>query len=109
MSYLAFNSVAYLYLGHILISSSLVLDSGEPCLRLDIDKVYSMKRNISHMLKTPNYPGIRYYQCGNFDVLDSILSGPKLQPDSNLKECFEEENEPQLHRITGDIVIIKDK
>jgi len=97
------------YLGHILISSSLVLDSGEPCLRLDMDKVYSMRRNISHRLKTPDHPCVRYHQCGDFDVLHSILSRPKRQPDSNLKEHFEEENEPQLHRITSDIVIIKDK
>jgi len=34
---------------------------------------------------------------------------PKRELDSNLKERFEEENEPQLHRITSDIVIIKDK
>ena len=81
---------------------------GEPCLRLDMDKVYSMKWNISHMLKTPDHPRIRSHQCGDFDVLDSILSRPKRQPDSNLKERFEEENEPQLHRITGDLVIIKD-
>jgi len=74
-----------------------------------MDKVYSMKRNISHMLKTPNYPHGRYHQCGDFDVLDSILSRPKRQPDSHLKQRFEEENEPQLHQITGDIVIIKDK
>ena len=109
MSYLAFNSVAYLYLGHILISSSLVLDSGEPCLQLDIDKVYSMTRNISHILKTPDHPPVRYHQCSDFDVLDSILSRPNQQLDSNLKEHVEEQNEPQLHRITGDIVIIKDK
>ena len=59
-----------MYLGHILISSSLVLDSGEPCLRLDIDKVYLMKSNISHMLKTPDHPRDRYHQCHGFDVLD---------------------------------------
>jgi len=109
MLYLGFNSVAYLYLGHIVISSSLVLDSGEPCLQLDMDKVYSMKRNISHMLKTLDHPSVRYHQCGDFDILDSVLLRPKRQPDSNLKECFEEDNEPQLHRMTGDIVIIKDK
>jgi len=74
-----------------------------------MDKVYSMKRNISHMLKTPDHPRVRYHQCRDFDILDSLLSRPKQQPDSNLKEGFEEENEPQLHRITGDIVIIKDK
>jgi len=74
-----------------------------------MDKVYSMKRNISHMLKTPDHPRVRYHQCGNFDVLDSILSPPKRQPDRNLKEHFEEENEPQLPRITGDMVIITDK
>jgi len=68
-----------------------------------------MKRIISHMLKTPTHPHFRYHQCGDFDVLDSILSRPKRQPDSNLKEGFQEENEPQLHRITSDIVIIKDK
>jgi len=55
---LSFNSVAYLYSEHILISSLLVLDLGEPCLQLDIDKVYSMKRNISHLLKTPNHPRV---------------------------------------------------
>ena len=55
---LSFNSVAYLYSEHILISSSLVLDLGEPCLQLDIDKVYSMKRNISHLFKTPNHPRV---------------------------------------------------
>jgi len=90
-------------------SSSLVLDSGEPCFRLDMDKVYSRKRNISHMLKTPKYPRVRYHQCADFHVLDSILLRPKRQPDSNLKERFELENEPQLHRITGDMVIIKEK
>jgi len=68
-----------------------------------------MKRIISHMLKTPTHQHVRYHQCGDFDVLDSILSRPKRQPDSNLKERFQEENEPQLHRITSDIVIIKDK
>ena len=74
-----------------------------------MDKVYSMKRNISHMLKTPDHPRIRYHQCGDFDVLDSILSRPKRQPDSNLKERFEEENEPQLPQITCAMVIIKDE
>jgi len=61
------------------------------------------------MLKTPDHPHVRYHQCGDFDILDSILSRPKRQRDRNLKERFEEENEPQLDRITGDIVIIKDK
>jgi len=75
----------------------------------EIDKVYSMKRNISHMVKTPDHSHVRYHQCGDFDVLDSTLSRPKRQPDSNLKERFEDENEPHLYRITGDIVIIKDK
>jgi len=74
-----------------------------------MDKVYSMKRNIFHMLKTPDHPRVRSNPCGDFDVLDSFLSRPKRQPDSNLKERFEEANEPQLHRITGDIVIIKAK
>jgi len=60
------------------------------------------------MMKTPNDPRVRYHHCGNCDVLDSTFSRPKPQPDSNLKECFEEENEPQLHWITGHIVIIKD-
>jgi len=66
------------------------------CIRfgLDMDKVYSMKRNISQMLKTPDHPCIRYHQCGDFDVLDSILSRPKRQPDSNLNEHFDDENEP---------------
>jgi len=61
------------------------------------------------MLKTPDHSHVRYHQCRDFDVLDSILSRPKRQPDSNLKERFEEEIEPQLRGITGDIVIIKDK
>jgi len=74
-----------------------------------MDKVYSRKRNISHMLKTPDHPRVRYYQCGDCDVPDSIISQPKRLPDRNLKERFEEENEPQLYRITGDIAIIKDK
>jgi len=74
-----------------------------------MDKVYAMKRTISHMLNTPDHPRVRYHQCGDLDVLDLIISRPKRQPDSNLKERFEEENEPQLHRITIDIVIIKDK
>jgi len=47
---------------------------GEPCLRLDMHKVYSVKRNISHMVKTPDHPRVRYHQCADFDVLDSILS-----------------------------------
>jgi len=74
-----------------------------------MDKVYSMKRNISAILKTPNHGRVRYNQCGDFDVLDSIPSRPKQQAESNLKAAFEEENEPQLHRITCDILIIKDK
>ena len=68
-----------------------------------------MKRNISQMLKTQDHSHVRYHHCGDFDVLDSILSRPKWQPDSNLTDRFQEENERQLHRITGDIVIIKDK
>jgi len=35
-----------------------------------MDKVYLMKRNISHMLKTPNNPHMRYHQYGDFDVLE---------------------------------------
>ena len=61
------------------------------------------------MLKTGNHLRVRYHQCGDFDVLDSILSRRKRQLDSNLKERFEVENEPHLHWITGDIVIINDK
>jgi len=53
-----------------------------------------MKRNISQVLKTPDHPRVKYHQCGDFDLLDSILWQPKRQPDSNLKERFEEENEP---------------
>jgi len=68
-----------------------------------------MKRNISHVLKTPNDPRARYQQCADFDGLDSILSRPKWLLDSNMQEGFKEENDPQLHRITGDIVIIMDK
>jgi len=68
-----------------------------------------MRRNISNVLTTCDHPRIRYHQCGDFDVLESTLSRPKRQPDSNLKDRFEEEHEPQLHRITGDIVIINDK
>ena len=74
-----------------------------------MNKVYSMKRNISYMLKTPDHPRVRYYQYGDFDFLDSILSRLKQQPERNMKERFADENEPQLHRITCDIVIIKDK
>jgi len=61
------------------------------------------------MLKNPNDQRVTYHQCADFDALDSILSRPKRQPDSNLTENFEVENEPQLQRVTGDIVIIKDK
>ena len=61
------------------------------------------------MVKTANHPRVKYHECGDFDVLDSILSRPKLQPDTNWKEGFAEENEPQLDWITGDIVIIMDK
>jgi len=74
-----------------------------------MDKVYSMQRNISHTLKTGDHPRIRNPQCGDFDVLDSILSRSKQQPDSNWKDRFEDANEPQLHWITGDIVIINEK
>ena len=61
------------------------------------------------MVKTPNHRCVRYHQCCVFDFQDSILSRPKLQWDTKLEEGFNEENEPQLHRITGDIVITKDK
>jgi len=74
-----------------------------------MDKVYSKKRDISHMLKTHDHPCCREDQDGDFGVLDSILLRAKRQPDSNLKEPFAEENEPQLYRINGDIVIIKVK
>jgi len=74
-----------------------------------MDKVYLMKRNISYLLKTLNHPLVRYHPCRDLDVLDSILSRPKQQPDSSLKERVEEENELQLHRITCNIIIIKDK
>jgi len=60
------------------------------------------------MLITTDLQRVRYHQCGDFDVLDWILSRPKRQPDSNLKTCFDKENEPQLHPITGNIVMIKD-
>jgi len=36
-----------------------------------------------------------------------MLSQPKWQPGGNLKEHLEEENEPLLDQISGDIVIIK--
>jgi len=87
----------------------LVLDLGQASLPLDIDKVYSIKRNMSQMLKAPNHPRTRYHQCGDFDLLELILSRPKRQLDSNFKDHFLAENEPQLHRKTDDIVIIKDK
>jgi len=74
--YAAFNSVTYLYSGHIVIYSLRVLDGGKPCLRLDIDKVYSRKRKMSHMLKTPNHSSAGSRQCGHFDLLVSILSRP---------------------------------
>jgi len=38
--------------------------------------------------------------------MKEILSRPKRQPESNLKESFEEENEPKLQSVTGDIIII---
>jgi len=46
------------------------------------------------MVKTPNHPLVRYHRWAHFDVLDTILLRPKQQPDSNLKEHFEEEHEP---------------
>jgi hypothetical protein len=61
------------------------------------------------MLKTPNHPRVTYHQCSDFDVMEAILSRPKRQPESNLKEDFEEENEVKLQPVSGDIVIIKDK
>jgi len=60
------------------------------------------------MSKKPD-PQITYHQCPDFDVLNAILSEPKRQPATNSKENFEEENEPQLHRVTGNTVIINDK
>ena len=109
MLYGACNSVAYLYSDDILISSSLVFKSGESCLPLDMDKDYSMKRNISHMLKTPNHPRFRYHQCDNFDLQDSVLARPKQWPDSYRKEYVGNANESELQWIFCDIVIIKDK
>jgi len=41
--------------------------------------------------------------------MKAILSRPKRQPESHLKESFEEENEPKLQSVTGDIIIINDK
>jgi hypothetical protein len=69
--------------------------------------LYSMKRNIHQMLIKPRH--VTYHQGADFDVLDAILSRPKRQPDSNLEENFEEENETKLQRITGNVVIIRDR
>ena len=90
-------------------SLPITLDSGGTTLRLDRDKVYQMKRNIRQMLQNPNHPCVAYHQCSDFDVIEAILARPKRQPESNLKESFEEENELKLQSVTGDIVIINDK
>ena len=90
-------------------SLPITLDSGGTTLRLDRDKVYQMKRNIRQMLQNPNHPRVAYHQCSDFDVMEAILSQPKQQPESNLKKSLEEENEPKLQSVTGDIVIINDK
>ena len=81
------------------------MDSGETTLRLDRDKVYQMKRNIHQMLNDRKHPHAVYHQCAGFDVMKGILSRPKRQPESNLKDSFEEENEPKLQSVTGDIII----
>jgi len=84
--YSAFNSVAYLYSEYVLISLSLVLDTARPCGQPDMDPVYSMKMNISHILKSPHPPRVRYDQGGDLHVLDWILCRHKRQLDSNLKQ-----------------------
>jgi len=97
------------YRKYILISWSITLDSGETTQRLDRDKVYQMKRNIRQMLKDRKEPHAVYPQCASFDLMKAILSRPKQQPESSLKETFAEENEPKLESVTGDIIIINDK
>jgi len=74
-----------------------------------MDKVYQMKRNIHQMLKHPNHRHVAKNQCADFDLMKAILSQSKWQPESNLKQSFEQENKPKLQSDIGDIVIIKDQ
>jgi len=53
-----------------------------------------MKRNSSHMVKIPNHPRVKYHECGDCDVLDSILSRPKRQPDTNWEESSSAKTDP---------------
>jgi len=64
-----------------------------------------MERNIHQMLKDRKKPRAVYHQCAGLDVMKAILSQPKRQPESNLKESFEEENVHKLQFVAGDIII----
>lgn len=99
----------HLYWKHMLIRLPIAVDSQETTLQLDGDRLYKMKRNVRKMLETPQHPRVVYHQCTDFDVMDAILSRPKRQPESNLRESFEKENEPTLQSVTGEIVIINDR
>ncbi|KAG0122682.1 hypothetical protein HOY82DRAFT_544390, partial [Tuber indicum] len=69
--------------------------------------LYQMRRNTTNILTKPN-ANVVYHKCSNFDVVDAIHFQPKRQPKSNSKENFELENEPQLQRITGNMIILND-
>ena len=50
-----------------------------------------------------------FHRCADFDVLEEIHLWTKSQPESNKQDGFEEENEPTLEHIPGNIVIIIDR
>ena len=61
------------------------------------------------MLSKEDHEQVVFHQCRDFDVLEAIRLRPKSQPQSNKQDGFEEENEPTLQHIPGDIVVIKDR
>ena len=85
-----------------------VLDTGQTNPPPACKKLHDLRRNVTHMLKNL-HEHVVYHTCADFDVWSEILFQPKRQPSSNSNQNFEEENEPQLKRVTGNTVIINNK
>ena len=71
-------------------------------------RLRDMRRSVAKALQIPN-ENVVYHRCKHFDVDKAIKLELKRQPPSNSAENFEENNEPQLLRVTGNTVVITDK
>ena len=86
----------------------MALDPGKSTGQRARKKLSDMRRSAARLLRV-SHKNVVYHQCTHFDVQNAIISELKRQPKSNSTENFEEDNEPQLLRVTGKTVIINDK